>query len=536
MTFTAESPHTTMPPAAARFVDIPELLVCLGEVIANRKLLLDLCFTNKSFNTAFTPFLYAELWFNEGNAHILLDQLEALLANTALKHTKILDFYLAPGRLQREDKSDGELCQAFNEAIQAILGKTPNLTGFSWDAQPLFATTISALHSECPDLKSLSISHPVDIEKLRSTAFEYEDFDFEDGLFELRPLFETQDFSPFTNLTTLELHEIHGDLDQARRDIVKILLASPDLKTLSLSLNSDTVIRLDQEAQDIEEMGGYLDFLKTLIGEYVAAEGQTLHLRKLVLGLSIVLWEDDQQQPATYLDGLTNLSKLEEVYVCNNGVDTQLYFDDPDGIAWSTFTPETCPNLNILGLHKFTNDVERWIQNIGPGYLSQLRVEETLGHDISEICAALESNDEEASSKVRMLTLVDADATLRGADGLVSLKIPSLQALSVTLPQLTSDSRPAVLTWISSWQSLQQLYLQNVKVIVGEDTEYENLVKDIAAVTPHLRYLKLDGHSWRIWRDGDNGDKSQYSPEKLDKFEERSVEAFKSQRSFHVSE
>ncbi|PVH78978.1 hypothetical protein DL98DRAFT_572761 [Cadophora sp. DSE1049] len=525
-----------MPPAAARFVDIPELLVCLGEAIANRKLLLDLCLTSKSFNTTFTPFLYTELLFNEGNAYVLLEKLDSLLANSALKHTKTLDFCIAPGRLQIEGQSDGELCQALNEAIQAIVGKTPNLSKFSWENQPLFATTVSTLHDECPDIQSLNISHPVDIEKLRGTAFEYEDFDFEDGLFDLRPLFETQDFSPFTNLTELELYEIHGDLNQARSDIVKILLASPDLRSLGLSLNGDTVIRLDQEAQDIGEMGGYLDFLKTLISEYVTAGGQPLHLRKLVLGLSIVLWEDDEQQPATYLGGLTDLSKLEEVYVCNNGVDTQLYFDDPDGIAWSTFTTETCPNLNILGVHKFTNDVERWIQGLEPGYLSQLRIEETLGHGISEIRPALEANDDQFRSRFRLLTLVNADATVRGADGLVPLEIPGLQALSVTLPQLTSDSKPAVLTWISDSESLQQLCLQNAKELLEEDGEYETLVKDIAAVAPYLRYLKLDGHAWRVWRNGDDEDENQYRLEKLDRVEERAVEAFKSQRSFHVSE
>lgn len=131
MASTANIPHTKMPPAAARFVDIPELLVCLGEVIANRTLLLDLCLTSKSFNTTFTPFLYTEVWFNEGNAYILLDELEVFLANSALEHTKSVDFCVIPGRLQSGERSDGELCQIFNEAIQAILGKTPNVTRFS---------------------------------------------------------------------------------------------------------------------------------------------------------------------------------------------------------------------------------------------------------------------------------------------------------------------------------------------------------------------------------------------------------------------
>lgn len=194
---------------------------------------------------------------------------------------------------------------------------------YSWESQPLFATTMSELQSNCQDLRSLSISHPVDIEKLRGTAVEYENFDFGDGLFDLRPLSETHDFSPFTNLTELELHEIHGDIGKARRDIVIILTASPDLKTLSLSLNADAIIRSEQQIQNIEEAEYYMDFLKTLISEYVAARRQPRCLRKLVLGLSVFLWEEPAMQPTKYLGGLTDMSKPEELYVSNSKESTR---------------------------------------------------------------------------------------------------------------------------------------------------------------------------------------------------------------------
>ena len=194
---------------------------------------------------------------------------------------------------------------------------------YSWESQPLFATTVSELQSNCPDLRFLSISHPVDIEKLRSTAVEYESFDFGDCLFDLCPLFETHDFSPFTNLPELELHEIHGAIGKSRRDIVTILTASPDLKTLSLSLNADAIIRSEQQIQDIEEAEYYTDFLKTLISEYVAARRLPLRLLKLVLGLSVFLWEEPAMQPAKYLGGLTDMSKLEELYVSNSKESTR---------------------------------------------------------------------------------------------------------------------------------------------------------------------------------------------------------------------
>lgn len=61
MTPTTYTPHNTMSSASAQFASTSELLLFLGEVIANRKLLLDLCLTSKIFNTTFMPFLYSEL-------------------------------------------------------------------------------------------------------------------------------------------------------------------------------------------------------------------------------------------------------------------------------------------------------------------------------------------------------------------------------------------------------------------------------------------------------------------------------------------
>jgi len=79
---------------------------------------------------------------------------------------------------------------------------------------------------------------------------------------------------------------------------VTILTASPDLKTLSLSLNADAIIRSEQQIQDVEEAEYYTDFLKTLISEYVAVRRLPLRLLKLVLGLSVFLWEEPAMQPA----------------------------------------------------------------------------------------------------------------------------------------------------------------------------------------------------------------------------------------------
>jgi len=72
--------------------------------------------------------------------------------------------------------------------------------------------------------------------------------------------------------------------------------------------------------------------------------------------------------------------------------------------------------------------------------------------------------------------------------------------------------------------------------IAEDNGDYKALAKEIAAVAPKLRYLKLDGLAWRIWRDDKNEGEDRFRLEELDRFEERAVQAFKSQRSFHISE
>ncbi|RDL41179.1 uncharacterized protein BP5553_01158 [Venustampulla echinocandica] len=513
-----------MPSLAEQFARLPELLACLGQCVLNRRLLYDLCLTSRTFNASFTAFLYAEVWFTEQNAHVLFEDFEGLLNNKSWKYTKTLDFTIRRQPLPDTDRSEGELCQLYNEAAQELLLRTRGLIRFSWEHQPLYATTLSTLYHQCPRLQSLKVHYPYDIEGMLGIAVE-SSWDHRDGLWELRPLFATQDLSLFTDLIELEIHEIHGDLTDMRRGIVDILLKSPNMGSLSLSLNADTLFRIEQDGTE-EQMDEYIRFFNCLTDEYVARGGGQLKLRKLALELSFTPLQDEQQEPTNYLDRLTDLALLEEAYIGNGGLEMALSIEQGDThIGWGNFTPSTCPKLSTFGFYQVTDEVKRWVKELEPGYLSQLRLDDSKGEDISDFCALFEGIDTIYSSRPSMLTIVKAVKSLDAHGAFPLPTFPSLQALSISLEYITPVIKSAFLTWVKGLTCLEQLSLHHTRWKLT-DEEYEIFGRKIALNNKKLRYLKLEGLAWRVWHDGEYKGRGVCRLEKLDRFESREVEAF----------
>ena len=121
-----------VPMASHEFAGIPELLFCLGQVIINKRLLYNLCLTNKACNVAITPLLYSELSFHQENAYILLnpEQVDTIVHNRALRFTKKFDFCVTLGSGGNNHLSRGSRCQLQNEAVQRLLSRMPNLLSF----------------------------------------------------------------------------------------------------------------------------------------------------------------------------------------------------------------------------------------------------------------------------------------------------------------------------------------------------------------------------------------------------------------------
>lgn len=155
----------------------------------------------------------------------------------------------------------------------------------SWANQPMLPTTLAIVGERCPDLHSLSICHPSNIEEILGIAFEFT-FDQHDRFAELHPPLARLDIPIFAYMAELELHELHGDIIRIRAGTVQTLLHSPHLKSLSLSPNADTMFRLQEGGLQQD----YFDFLVDLIKEFKEEGGQPLKLRKLVLGFGVLLW------------------------------------------------------------------------------------------------------------------------------------------------------------------------------------------------------------------------------------------------------
>ncbi|KAL3419420.1 hypothetical protein PVAG01_09642 [Phlyctema vagabunda] len=383
--------------------------------------------------------------------------------------------------------------------------------------------TVSTLRQQCRNLQCLSIAYPKDIEEILGTAFEYA-VERRDGFNELRPLFANQDISSFANLNYLEVHEIHGYVVKMRGGIIRALLQSPNLQTLSLSFNSETLVRLHKDDSATQ----YLDFLTNFVTEYKNDGGQPLKLSKLVLGLGILLWEDEEQAPASYLKNLTDLTSLEDVYVSNEGNDTALCFEEPDGVAWWTFTPSVCPNLRILRFHTMSDTFESWLQDLDPGYLSQIQMESSRGCELPKFDQILKGN----GSTLSALTISYADDSVDYGE-FTSLKFPTLQALSIGLWPITEDVEASFLNWIEGMTCLEQLSFREVDPHPERNSAYyEDLGFKIALRNNRLIYLTLGESAWRIWHDAEAGGESSCCLEKLDRFEEREIEASQ-KRSSH---
>ena len=387
---------------------------------------------------------------------------------------------------------------------------------------------MSILCQQCPKIVSLTINHELDIEETLGTAFE-SDFDFGDGIFELRESFATQDLSPFSNLRELRLGRIHGDLSHIRDDIVKVLLKSPNIRTLSLSLNPRTMFRLHQE-NTLQAGASYLDFFPNLIDSYVAGNGKPLQLRTLELGLGVILWEEESEDPASYLADLTELELLEEVYMCNKGVETALIFMEPDMIAWNTFIPEVCPKLSIVGFYGLTSSAEAWFQMLEPGYLSQIEIQQVWDYDLPDFNTLLERQGADSGSGLTKLTIFDASYSINISE---PPRLFNLEALSLGLRAITMEQKPKFLSWVRDFKCLKQLRICYVdpRPNCPIANDYETLGREIAHANEGLEYLGLEDYYWRIWHRGeDNGD---CYLERLDRFESREVTAFKTERKFY---
>jgi len=169
-----------------------------------------------------------------------------------------------------------------------------------------------------------------------------------------RQTYRRQHFTSFSDLKCLMLSGLHDDLPAWKSQIVKILLGSPHLETLSLPITNESVSRLYSDQQ----MDNYGNFFDDICNKYEQADGKPLPLRGLKCG------SNAYPQEAASLPKFIHLGRLEDVCIENCGVwdnrDVILIYSHPDdwsGIPFATFGPSNCPKLRRFTANQCAKDV-----------------------------------------------------------------------------------------------------------------------------------------------------------------------------------
>ncbi|EJT79796.1 hypothetical protein GGTG_04879 [Gaeumannomyces tritici R3-111a-1] len=413
----------------ASFVQDAALLRCVADHIHNKLQLHHLCLVNKAFHNAFTPKLYAEMDIITTVKGHNRDFLESLPDNPHIRHVR---------RLQCDFNHNGPT----NWVVRALVRRMPMLQEFEWDGGTLLQETMMTILLSCPKLKSfVMIYEPADNQASRyrwNPLFHQPaeepapdpnppaDWQLAQG-HQMRPTgqgsctdsghcaddegyvgavksalasADMHHLVPFSGLTKLTIAEMDDPMERLKHDwkadILKILLACPDLKELTLSFSIDCIRLL------FKDFGCLLaPFLESLCDQYQDSGGKPLKLRALRLGLGLLLAPSDAPEEydaksllapsnapeecdaksllapsdapkecdaksrplkAPYLSKLTDITQLQEVYIDNRGkFDVgNLYWPEAsqegdNRIAWKTFSKDSTPNLRQMGL---ATDVE----------------------------------------------------------------------------------------------------------------------------------------------------------------------------------
>jgi hypothetical protein len=208
---------------------------------------------------------------------------------------------------------------------------------------PLAPSTIQILRTSCPQLRSLEIHYCGLSPWPWCRSYEHNDT--------IVPLYcgaveGGYDLSIFRNLETLALTELCGDLIKWRQRITTILLNSPNLKRLHLSLSQRIVLRAHQTLPYSPEL--FLQFWNLLCANYAEQGGQPLALRSLICGECIFPTNHE------LLAKLVDRRWLEEVRIETTssywGIGPISYMFTQTPIIFDAFQPAYCPNLRAFSI------------------------------------------------------------------------------------------------------------------------------------------------------------------------------------------
>ncbi|KAB5528025.1 hypothetical protein GE09DRAFT_411904 [Coniochaeta sp. 2T2.1] len=322
----------------------------------------------------------------------------------------------------------------------------------------------------------------------------------------------------------------------------------------------------------------YRHFFQDLCKYYARSGGEPLRLKRLDLGLGVLLLRDNKldqsrtveqkekestvQYTASYLSLLTNLSSLEEVHIENRnhygpsgkdcagvyGEDMEVFSD----FAWWTFTPDRTPNLRRLTAYEYMSEVHAFLWELSPEYTEQLAIAFSILHGPRTLyCDAGNERDElqdllqpdpkypNLPLRFRMMDMSLTDTPYNGPGGVPyvpwSQALSSLSGLYMPLEvNKLEDVQPSRMfqNLVHTVRSLPNLTQLEVEIRSWsppswsyDDLETRQMVIRIAIVLvdngESLRHIKVGHISCRVYRDGD---KITIVP--LAEYEEEEVELF----------
>ncbi|KAK0716712.1 hypothetical protein B0T21DRAFT_375385 [Apiosordaria backusii] len=466
-----------------------EILRSIGEQIQNDKqLLFDLCLTSKVFNFEFTRHVYWKIGPT-------IDLYRLGPSNPSLIHTRAFILTSLPKSNEWPKSPD------VNEKVRQLVGRMENLKIFRWSLRysPPEAATIALLRNSCPQIKSL---------QLELLDFMKYDLDLQKAV-DRGP--HTFDISPLENLTSLTLNSMYGDLAQWQRQIVQVLVKSPALEKLSLSISRLTLGRYDAWG-----LPDHAKFFDRLCVHYAERGGQPLHLKTLTMGQSIF--------PMSYqaLTNFVDLSYLEEVYIDNNGslYDSsevfELYRDDEwnaeSAIVFHAFSPANCINLRRFGVSEFRMDVDKFLRGYAKYPSASRRLAFACREEIWDLhTTKLLQAVEQHSGLPIQLRMMKVDLRQFNQEdfeiclgNLVAANGDSLEGLVLVVGHL--DERHH---WLRThMQDLEAAFSSFTKLTQLDFAyayhrgEYKPflLFEKLALACPSLQYIRSEGRCWRIRR------------------------------------
>jgi hypothetical protein len=517
--------------------------------IRSRRQLATLRLVNKRFNAAFTPFLYREFKIQlEPGPHADIDKPETLawamfmgvMIMDHVGHIRSLAFDAAlPDYILTKMLPKMPLLERFslrqvpqkNPHVFRQYGRTDSEQRWQWasfdTARSDPDAVLRALHKSCPRIKAIDIRCAMIYTPDQREATDQE------WLQEQLENLRVPSLALFSGLEELTLNELYEELPCWMAEIIRVLEKSPGLRKLELSLGNDTIRRYDDNGQRDK----FLDFFERLCHGYAETGATPLNLRSLHLGTGLYPPE------GPVLKKLTNLGGLEEVHIENSfiaelgygamGAHPHLRFVEA---PFDAFGPANCPNLRRLSVANDTWNfddflyhnaafarnlaVSRWERPDGAIFhgrflqpipfsrrrrahlrMLSLHLRPSNAILIAEDDKPLSQDLAEAvSTKAVLGYLVDGD---EGALEGLAVELPEtpkgdgfeyLDLLVAALGRLVNLTQLAVLP-----ETTKEMYLR-----IRSQEDWREVAGILAAAAPRLRYIRVYGLCWRVWRIRDN--------------------------------